>query len=283
MRFKFFNELVLIVLLSILLVCVIWIADSAVLRIILGLPFVLFFPGYALIAVLFPGRKVIGGFERLALSLGCSVMVAGLTGLALNYTPWGVGLFPAVIALFAIILILSVIAWLRRRRLPQGDRHVFSFSFNISSWRGQARADRVFSMTLLATLVVAIGVLGYNVLSPGIGERYTEFYVLGLEGKAIDYPYTLEVGQEGTILVGIINREHEITRYRVDMRIGGGENITLSPVVLDNDGKWEDAVVFIPENAGSSQKVELLLYNLNNSEHEVYQQLHFWIDVKDKT
>jgi len=55
-------------------------------RIILGLHLVLFLPGYALIAALFPRKGDLDGIERIALSFGLSIAVVPLLGLALNYT-----------------------------------------------------------------------------------------------------------------------------------------------------------------------------------------------------
>jgi len=55
-------------------------------RIILGLPLVLFLPGYALIATLFPRKDDLDAIERIALSFGLSIAISPLLGLALNYT-----------------------------------------------------------------------------------------------------------------------------------------------------------------------------------------------------
>ena len=63
-------------------------------RIILGLLFVLFLPGYSLIAALFPKKKDLDTIERLALSFGLSIAITPLIGLLLNYTPFGIRLTP---------------------------------------------------------------------------------------------------------------------------------------------------------------------------------------------
>ncbi|MGB3943467.1 MAG: DUF1616 domain-containing protein, partial [Methanothrix sp.] len=59
-------------------------------RVPVGLVMVLFLPGYALIAALFPRDDDLDGIERVALSFGLSIAVVPLIGLGLNYTPWGI-------------------------------------------------------------------------------------------------------------------------------------------------------------------------------------------------
>src|SRR5512147_965433 len=55
--------------------------NETIIRSALGLGVVLFVPGYALIAALFPGKKDIDGIERTALSFGLSIAVTPLIGL----------------------------------------------------------------------------------------------------------------------------------------------------------------------------------------------------------
>ena len=66
--------------------------NTTILRILLGLPLVVFIPGYSLIAALFPNNDDITLTERIALSFGLSIAVVPLVGLGLNFTPWGSGL-----------------------------------------------------------------------------------------------------------------------------------------------------------------------------------------------
>ena len=96
-------------------------------RIILGLPLVLFLPGYSLIAALFPRKDDLDGIERVALSFGLSIAVVPLLGLALNYTPFGIRLSPILIVLSVFTISLAIAAYARRCRVPEGDR--FSVEF----------------------------------------------------------------------------------------------------------------------------------------------------------
>ena len=93
-------------------------------RVVLGLLLVLFLPGYSLIAALFPGKDDLDGIERIALSFGLSIAVVPLLGLALNYTPYGIRLVPILVVLSVFTVLLAVVACVRRRGLPEGERFV---------------------------------------------------------------------------------------------------------------------------------------------------------------
>ena len=68
-------------------------------RPIIGTIAVLFVPGYAFIAALFPQKATLGNGVRLALSFGLSIVIVPLLELGLNYTPWGVRLGPTLVIL----------------------------------------------------------------------------------------------------------------------------------------------------------------------------------------
>jgi len=121
--------------------------------------------------------------------------------------------------------------------------------------------------------------LGYVIAKPKVGERFTEFYILGKEGKAIDYPEELVVGEEGKVIVGIINQEHETVSYRVEVRINGMKNSEVGPIVLEHEEERELEVSFVPQVSGNNQKVEFLLYKQGQT--EACQSLHLWVEVKD--
>lgn len=134
MRIKIGNGLLPLNLLVIVLGVAIIFFPSRVLQIVLGIPFILFFPGYVLMTGLFP-KKGMGGVERVALSLGLSIAVVPLIGLILNYTLWGIRLESILYSTASFIFIMSIVAWVRRRRLWEGER--FGIGFQLS-WGGSA-------------------------------------------------------------------------------------------------------------------------------------------------
>ena len=110
-------DLILIILLSLLLIAIIYISPENPLRKVIGMGFVLFFPGYAFINFLFPKKKELDSLERLALSFGLSIAITPLIGLILNYTPYGIRLTPILISLGAFNIIFSILAIYRRENV----------------------------------------------------------------------------------------------------------------------------------------------------------------------
>ncbi len=278
-RIRLSGDLIVINILALLLIIIVALFPSNVLRIILGLPLVLFFPGYALVVALFPKRKDTGGLGRVALSFGLSIAVTALVGLILNYTPWGVTLYPMLLSLTVFILVTSATAYYRRRRLATEERFTVSFRVALPQWARLSNLDRVLSVVLVLSVLAAIGAVAYTVAAPRAGEGFTEFYVLGLEGDVEDYPGELVMGEEAIVIVGIVNHEGKEKSYHIEVIIDGVVNGEVGPLVLADEDKWEEEVSFVPKQAGDDQRVELLLYKDEKSEPD--KTLHLLIDVTD--
>ncbi|MFC1976741.1 DUF1616 domain-containing protein [Chloroflexota bacterium] len=168
--------------------------------------------------------------------------------------------------LLALMLFLEKWEW----------EHGIEFHLKIPGWGGSVW-DRVLSITLVLAILGALGMLVYVVAKP-IEEKFTEFYVLSLNGESKDYPSRLMAGEEGEVVVGIINREGEAATYRVEVRIDGVMSSEVGAVTLEHGEKWEEAVGFTPDRAGDKQKVEFLLYR--QAESEVYQRLHLTVHAQ---
>jgi uncharacterized membrane protein len=278
LRFKIRSGLLLLDLLVIVLAVVIILSTANILRIILGIPFVLFFPGYTLVLALFPRKEGLSGIERVALSFGLSIAVIPLIGLILNYTPWGIRLESMLYSVTFFIFTMSIIAWLRQRRLPEGER--FSIQLTLGRavlWRGSAW-DKVLSIVLALAVLGALGAIGYAIAKPKVGEKFTDFYILGTGGKAADYPQELKLGEQGTVIVGIANHEYETVTYRVEVRIGGVKNSEIAPFSLQPGEKREVLVGFAPQAAGKNQEVEFILYR-DGQDEPYLTPLHLWVNV----
>lgn len=271
-------DLVVVIVVSLALVplAVFW--GGGPVSLVLGLIFVLFFPGYTLVAALFPRRGDLDGVQRLALSFGLSIAVVPLIGLILNYTPWGIGLYPVLVSVLVFIFVMAGVAWYRRRRLPREQRFELQFRPRLSQfWGRQNRWDRVLIGLLVVAIIGTIGMLVYVTQTPKVEERFTEFYILGPEGKAENYPGVLVLGEEAKVTVGIVNREQEVTEYNVKILIEGQKVEKVGAIALAHEEKWEQEVSFAPTEVGEKQKVEFQLYKGGGS--KAYHALNLWIDV----
>ena len=141
-------------------------------------------------------------------------------------------------------------------------------------------SNKALSITLALIIVCAIVALVYIAVMPKVGESFTEFYILGPEGKAEGYPGEVALGEEARVIVGIINQEYRETSYRVEITIDGSGNNEVGPIVLVHGEKWEHQVSFRPVRVGGNQKVEFLLYKAVEAEPSS-ERLHLWIDVTE--
>ena len=115
---------------------------------------------------------------------------------------------------------------------------------------------------MLATVVW----LAYLASVPRVTDRFTEFYILDLQGKIDDYPQFLKVGDTGRLIVGISNLERETAEYRLEIVVNGNVQQTVGPISLQYKEKWENEVGFTVDTSGNNQKVELFLYRAGQSQ-----------------
>ena len=273
-------DVLLIVACSLVLAAIILAVPSAkAARIVLGLPFVLFFPGYTLVAALFPRKDDLDAIERVALSLGLSIAVVPLIGLALNYSLWGIRLNPILVFVTLFIVLAAAAALVRRRMLPMDEAYSVTIDVQLPRWSEVRLADRLLAVGIVVALV-ALGVTTYFVAtSRGSSERFTEFYVLGPGGKAEAYPTLMKVGENATVILGMVNQEGQDTTYQVAVTIDGETADSIDNLSLSDDERWEQSVAIVPTHPGGNQKVEFLLYK--ESAGEPYRSLHLRIDVDD--
>ncbi len=257
-------------------------APLPMLRLLLGLAYVLLVPGYALQAALFPRADDLDGPERLALSFGLSVAVVPPMALLLDALPWGIRLWPIVVMEALFILACSALAWFRRQRLTEEQRPVLAVEFAPRTWWAtQDRTSRLlYSMLALALLMAAVAATAI-IVTPKPGERLTEFYILGPEGLAENYPRQATAGQPVTVTMGIANHEGLPAEYRVEVHDSTGLIGHAGPLRLDAEETDERPVSFVPAEVGDDVKVEFLLYR--DGGVQPYRTLHLWIKVVEET
>ncbi len=273
MRFK--SDLIAPTIIAILLIVLTLYFPPSTFRTVVALPFMLFFPGYVLIAALFPQKEGLTSPQRVGWGFGLSIAVVGITGFILSYTPWMIRLEPILYTISSFVFISSIIAWIRRNRLPETEQFGVELAVKGSGWR-RGTWDKALSIILLLSIVGTIATMGYSIANPKVGERFTEFYILSLSDNTIDYPRELVIGEQGRVKAGIINHEHEQVTYWGEVTVDDVRSSEVGPVTLEHEENWEGIVSFTSAKAGGKQKVEFLLYRTD--QNEVYRRLHLWVD-----
>ncbi len=143
--------------------------------------------------------------------------------------------------------------------------------------------DRILSIILVIAIILAIAMTVYVIVTPKQGEKFTEFYILGPEGMADDYPTDLAVGEVGEVIIGVVNHEYASITYLLEVKLNetviGGDELHL-----EHNETWEEPFFFKADEKGEDQKVEFLLYrdqdhNESDETWEPYRSLHLWVDV----
>lgn len=279
--------IMVLVLLTDLFILLPFLSNSPI-RTVLGLPMVLFLPGYALIAALFPAKDDLDGIERLALSFGLSIAVVPLMGLGLNYTPWGIRLVPVLIAISLFTLGMSIIAISRRKGLGENAfsvhfREMYTSLRNEVSAKPQSRLDRILSIVLVISILLSVVTLIYVVVTPKQGEKFTEFYILGPQGMADNYNTRLVRGDSVDVIVGVVNHEYDQVNYSLELRLDNeivGIPESYRHISLEHNATWEQPLLFTPDRTGNDMKLQYLLYRKDNMS-EPYRDLHLWITVME--
>jgi uncharacterized membrane protein len=148
------------------------------------------------------------------------------------------------------------------------------------TWGTGSVLDRVLSIVLVLAVVGCIGTLSYMLTSQKASEAFTEFYILGSDGKADNYPRELVLGNITEVTLCVVNHENQRADYYVEVIFGGQLTQQIRNISLGDEQKWQTNVTVVPGKAGDNQKVEFLLYK--DEGIEPYLTLHLWLDVKEK-
>ena len=257
------------------------ILSNSIIRTILGIPMVLFIPGYVLITALFPKKDDLETIERIALSFGLSIAVVPLIGLGLNFT-FGIRLIPILISICVYTIILIYITNYRRRKLSEKQQFKVKFSkiFNIIKKEistNTSKTDKILTIILVFSIILAIGSLIYVITVPKIGERFTEFYILNSSiDKADNYPTKLNINIPSTILVGVANHEYSPINYTLEIDLDK-DLLKSEKLILNNNETWEKNITFVPDKKGTDMKLQFWLFKEKNFT-EPYRELHLWVN-----
>ena len=283
--------------------------NQTLLPVVFALPVVLFIPGYCLIAALFPKNDDIGLSERIALSFGLSIAIIAIVALGLYFTQAGIQLSPTLLSVSLLTSGMVLVAYYRRAILPLEERFQMPFSDIRSTIHDglfppdSDRTDRLLSVVLVLVIIVALTTTIYVIASPKESEHFSEFFILGENKMATDYPSRVIVGQDYPMFIGVGNHEYRNMSYTIETWASLTEfnNVTNSTTILAMDPLDQQSLTLahnetmtIPYTLSLDKtgynRVEFLLFNETVPGPEVtgsdrinasYRDLYLNVNVKE--
>lgn len=288
---------------------------GARLQILVGIPALLFVPGYVLVAAAFPGRsdpddretdrgRTIDLVERAALSFGMSVALVPLFALAVG-SGWGLSL-PVALTGYTVLLGVGVaFAAVRRLRLPPQSRHrvparAWAADLRRSFRSPESAFEGAANIALALAVLLAVGAAGFAVATPYWSGPSSTFY-LATENEngtlsTNDYPTSFTPGEGQPLVAGIVNDEEQTQQYTVVVALerveDGSDGVTvvesneidrLQADVADGE-EWTQRHTVTPEMTGEDLRLHYYLYRGGSAPAQpdaesAYRDTYIWIDV----
>ena len=145
---------------------------------------------------------------------------------------------------------------------------------------------KIFSILVAVITLTSVGAFAYNIaVSPvaapvtaRVTEKFTDFYVLNSEGKAIGNPQNAAAGEAVKVMAGILNQEQEAVSYRIEVTINQVKANDAGPLVLAQGETHQEPITIQPAGVGDNQTIEFLLYKLGQD--GVYNSVSILVNVK---
>jgi uncharacterized membrane protein len=283
--------------------------DGNVLRIVLGILMIAFFPGYALVSVFWPEANIrkssempvdssddaseahfMDYMERVILGFGLSIVIVSITGMLLHFTDAGITLNSIVTSHLIIIVLLAVVAVFRRRRTP--IEAVFCLNLAYNNELPHDKFENLFTIAIAISLVLAGITLAYSLSIPSVEQRYSTLFILNVNGTAGDYPTDLNASTAGTVIIGILCHEHNPTKYTILAGIEGANgtseehnwnrtfslnNTTLisRTLSLNHQESFEEPFSFLIAQPGTYKLTWQIYINDIPTEYST----HLWVNI----
>jgi uncharacterized membrane protein len=197
-----------------------------VVRAALAIPLLLFVPGYAVVAALYPRAHHKSGpgsieptsIERVALAIGLSLFLVPLVGVAVDAV-WSLTLVPILDGVAAVTIAAGTLALVRRRRLPADEQFTATAPLGRALDSATERPKtQAFLLVAVLLSVVAVGASG--VVATNDRADVTEFYLTteGPDGQQV-MATNETIGNESVHQL-VVESTDPATNYTVVARTG---------------------------------------------------------------
>jgi hypothetical protein len=213
---------------------------------------VLFLPGYALAAAIYPPRTL-SAADRAAMVIAFGIATTVLMGIGLDLTPFGIVSRGYVGGLGAVALVSSVAAWARTGSAPASRQ----------SARIRFRGRQVLLLAL--AVLVAAGAVTMSRRDAETRSQQTAFTGLWMVQAS-------DSSSRVRIRVGVNSHEKAVTRFRLKVVQGGRVVHTWNSIELPPGGSWS-------ADFGAGRRAEVVradLYRIGFGNSAPYRTVHVW-------
>jgi hypothetical protein len=222
----------------------------AAVRVPLGVPLVLFLPGFVLSMALAPSRM--SWAERLAQSIGISVAVCVVGGFALHLSGLGLRTESWIPLLFAVTIAGALVARRRGRLGDEGLGHLL------------ARVRPRLSLRTALAVVPALVLVGL-----AVALARTPLPARGVAGYTTLWLLPANPAPDA-VQIGVSSAERGSAKYRLELR-ASGQVALVRRLTLETGEQWK-VVVDVSSFPLEQRSFEALLYKADNP-HSAYRRV----------
>lgn len=298
--------------------------DYAPIRYVVGLWLTLFPLGYAIVSLLLPEQNDVlslrhrdaeqsdvllehefDHLERVAISVGVSVVAVSALGLGLEFSPLRFDPQVVVVALSLLIIVSTLGAVWRRLRTPSDERYTVRSAAHEGRvyqefTNPQTSIGMILNVLVVLTVVAAVIGSGYVITATDDPRGQTEFYVLTGMGEtdyqAGQYPVNRSPQEQTNLTLAVENNDAAPTNYTVValiQRVGADGRTDREREVgrftdrVVGNSSWQIRHSFRPRVNGENVRLRYLLYRGAAPEspgvETANKELHIWMNVSEES
>jgi uncharacterized membrane protein len=212
-------DLFVIFIFEIIAIPVILFSKNIDLKTIIGLVYLLFVPGYAVLCAIFPKKESITLTIRIVLSFGLSISISPVLGIINSYIGLGLSSESILLSISAFTMTFSGVSYYIRIKNGFSLIYIDSVINIFTELLYGKMIDKILTMILVIALLsfpISIFLVNnhINEIDPS-----TTFYILGENRTIESIPHSINPGTKTSITIGIDNNENRIVNYSIEIWI----------------------------------------------------------------
>jgi uncharacterized membrane protein len=264
------NDLLGVLALSQLYLAVLLTRQGGLLQGLLGLPFVLMLPGYALLAAIDVNSGELELAERLTISCVLSLATVISVAMGLNVIR---RLDPTWLACVLEAIIVAGCAcayWCRTGVSLDAGGHL---DWLRSREQNRSTLAIVVHLVTVGCVCAILFLMADLIQCERAPVPTTALYLLGDDGEAGGYVKRVACDSRLRVTVGVVNNQPDANDYSIRIRIGDQPSQVLKRITLEPGQTWEERVDVRPDWCGTVQSVVFDLVEGERPMRSVYQRV----------